>query len=306
MKHGHEDDAQSVPARRPTPEALLRLSSMYLRARAIVDGHFSGQHRSRSKGASVEFADHREYAPGDDTRHLDWRLYARSGRDFVKEFDAETNLFVYLIVDISRSMAYPSGGLTKLDYAALLAAGLSYLAWRQRDAPGLFLIDNELRLSLPPLTQRGHLARIMDALEQLRPGGGTDIETALGGCAALASRRGLVVFISDLWAPADNITRSLRFFRHRGHDVLVFHVLHRDELDFPFRGSWIFLDAETGSKHPADASAVRAAYLEALHTHMLTLRDQLRRHDIDYHLVSLSHPFDAALSAVLARRQRLK
>ena len=288
-----------------TAEALARLSNMHLRARVMVEGLFSGQHRSHMRGASVEFADHREYAPGDDTRHLDWKLYARSGRDFVKEFDAETNLLIYIILDISRSMAYPDDGVSKLQYASYMAAGLAYLAWRQRDAPGLFLIDNKLSAAFQPRTQRGHRGRLLDELDAVEAGGSTDMSAALGQCAAMITRRGLVVFISDMWAPPEQTVRSLRSFRHRGHDVLVLHILHPDELNFPFRGPWIFLDAETAAKFPADAGLVRQEYLRALRVHIDALREQLRRHDIDYHLCTTAEPFDVALSAILAKRQKL-
>lgn len=287
-----------------TAEALARLSSMHLRARVMVEGHFSGQHRSRMRGASVEFADHREYTPGDDTRHLDWRLYARSERDFIKEFDAETNLFVYLLVDVSASMAYPAEGVSKFLYATYLAAGISYLAWRQRDAPGLALLDNQLREMLPPRTQRAHLARIMEVLERATPGGQTDLGTAIGQASAAISRRGLVVLISDLWAEPDSVVRALRFFRRRGHDVVVLHVLHPDELHFPFVGSYEFRDPETAGHVGADAALARRTYRQALNEHIRAIRDGLLRHNIDYQLCDMSQPFDVALATVIARRER--
>lgn len=289
-----------------TAEALARLASMYLRARVMVEGHFSGQHRSRLRGASVEFADHREYSPGDETRHLDWRLYARSERHFVKEFDAETNLSVYLLLDISGSMDYPEHGVSKLAYGTYLAAGLAYLAWRQRDAPGLGLMDRELREMLPPRSQRAHLSRIMESLEAVRPGEETDLPRGLGEAVAAMGRRGLVVLISDLWAEPEPLMRGLRFLRRHGHDVVVLHVLHPDELSFPFRGSWAFIEPETQGHVPADASAVRRAYREALADHLTQLRQGLRAHDLDYQLCDTAQPFDLALATVIARRSRLR
>jgi len=289
-----------------TVDALARLASMQLRARLMVEGHLSGQHASHLRGASVEFADHREYSPGDDTRHLDWRLYARSERDFIKQFDAETNLCLYLLLDISASMAYPEQGPSKLTYASYLAAGLAYLAWRQHDAPGLALLDSQVRQNLPPRAHRGHLNRLMDALEALAPGEMTDLPAALGQAAAAMTRRGLVVLLSDLWADPEPLVRGLRHLRHRGHDVVVLHVLHPDELRFPFRGSWAFVDPESPARVPADATAVRAAYRRAFDEHVGLLRKRLRAHDLDYQLCDTSQPFDLALATVIARRARLR
>lgn len=288
-----------------TAEALARLASMHLRARIMVEGHFSGQHHSRMRGASVEFADHREYAPGDDTRHLDWRLYARSERHFVKEFDAETNLSVYLLLDTSASMAYPERGVSKLLYGTYLAAGLAYLAWRQRDAPGLGLMDNELRDLLPPQSQRGHLNRLMERLEAVRAGGDTDLLAGLGQAVPTMARRGLVILISDLWLDPEALVKGLRFLRHRGHDVVVLHVLHPDEIYFPFRGSWAFVEPETQQRIPAESAVVRRAYREALNEHLATIRQGLLTHGLDYQLCDTTQSFDVALATVLARRYQM-
>jgi uncharacterized protein (DUF58 family) len=282
---------------------LARLESVRLTARVAVEGHLTGQHRSPARGASVEFADHREYSPGDDTRHLDWRLYARAERDFVKQFDAETNLAVYILLDVSPSMAYPAGGVSKLRYGAGMAAGLAYLAWKQRDAPGLGLVDGALRSYLPPQSQRGHLARLLDVLDAVGPGDATALGRALEGAAAAIKRRGLLVLISDLWAPPEEAVRGLRFFRRQGHDVLVLHVLHPDELRLPLRGSWCLVEPETGSRTVADVALARQAYLAALGAHLAALRDGLRSGDVDYHLCDMGLPFDAALAQVLAGRE---
>ena len=287
-----------------TAEALARLGSMELRARVLAEGYYAGQHRSPMHGASVEFADHREYAPGDDMRHLDWRLYARSDRDFVKQFDAETNLSVYLLLDVSASMSYPSQGPTKLDYGAYLAAGIAYIAWKQRDAPGLGLVDNSLRQMLPPRTQRGYLARLLDVLDHLQVGEDTDLPAGLSEAAAAVSRRGLVVLLSDLWAPPDDVVHALRYFRRQGHDVVALHILHPDEIGLPFHGSWTFVDPESGDRTETDAALTRQAYRTAAHAHFEALQDGLRASFIDYQLCDMTRPFDLALSAVLARRRR--
>ena len=217
-----------------TAEAVQRLETMELRARAIIEGHFSGQHRSPYHGASVEFADHREYSPGDELRHLDWRVYGRTDRFFIKEYDAETNMSVHLLVDASRSMAYGSHGVTKLRYAACLAAALAYLAVKQRDAAGLVLFDTAVRTRLAPATKGRHLAAVFDLLETLEPGAETNVAAALETVAQSVSRRGLVVVISDLLDEPERVLRALGYFRHRGHDpgrrpVRTFVVVEVDQ-----------------------------------------------------------------------------
>jgi uncharacterized protein (DUF58 family) len=295
---------QQAPLSPLTSAALGRLGSLYLRAR-VVEGRFASQHRSRFRGASVDFADHREYAPGDDTRHLHWRLYARSERYFVKEFDADTNLCGYLLLDISRSMAYPPQGLSKLTYATHLAAGLAYVAWRHRGAPGLYLLGSLLRQALPLRTQRGHLQPLMEVLAQVWPGGGTDLPRALSQCAQRFSRRGLGVVISHLWLEPQPLIRGLRFFRHQGHEVMVLHVLHPDELRFPFRGAWVFVEPES-ERRMAKAGAMRIAYERVLRAHLGALRYGRRRHDIACHLCPLDQPFEVALGLVTGRRPRAR
>ncbi|MCX7598464.1 MAG: DUF58 domain-containing protein [Armatimonadetes bacterium] len=302
--NGSDADAapQAAGRRGISLSALRRLEVLRLRSRVAVEGHFSGQHRSTTHGASVEFADHREYAPGDDMRHLDWRLYARAERDFVKQFDAETNLCVYILLDVSASMAYPQSGPNKLDYGAQLAAGLAYVAWKQRDAPGLVLFDNRVRTLLPPRTQRGHLAHLLDVLDGLTPGEQTDFGGGLAEAAAAADRRGLTVLISDLWAAPETIIRSMRYFRRKGHDVLVLHVLHPDEIALPFAGSRRFLDPEGGRSIVADAILARRQYTQELAAHVTAIRDGLHAADVDYALCETSKPFDLALASVLAGR----
>lgn len=297
-----DETAQLAGRRSISLAALQRLGALRLRPRVAVEGHFSGQHRSTTHGVSVEFADHREYAPGDDTRHLDWRLYARAERDFVKQFDAETNLCVYILLDVSASMAYPVNGPSKLDYAAQLAAGLAYLAWKQRDAPGLVLFDKIVRELLPPRTQRGHLTHLLELLDGLTPGEQTDFGAALAEAAATATRRGLTVLLSDLWAPPQAVIRSMRYFRRKGHDVLVLHVLHLDEISLPFAGAWRFLDPEGGPGVITDATLARRQYERELSGHLTAIRDGLHAADVDYELCETSKPFDLALANALARR----
>lgn len=288
-----------------TPEALAKLSTMSLRARAIVEGHFAGQHRSPYRGANVEFADHREYSPGDETRHVDWRVYARRDRLFVKEFDAETNLNVYLLVDASGSMNY-GAPVRKLQYATYLAAALAYLATRQRDATGLVIFDSAMPVELAPQTKPAHLQRIFDALDQVQAGRQTRIAAALELAVPLIRRRGLVVLISDLLDEVEPVLRALGYFRHRGHDVMVLQVLDRTELRFEFTGPTIFEDLETGERLLTDAGEVRAEYLRALQTFTAQVREGCRDRHIDHELLDTSRPFDQALTAYLARRAQIR
>ena len=286
-----------------TPAAIAKLNSMELRARAIVEGHYSGQHRSPYRGASVEFADHREYSHGDELRHLDWKVYARTDRFFIKEYDAETNLSVHLLLDASRSMDFATGALTKLDYARSLCAGLAYLAVRQRDAAGLVTFDLQVRERLPALTKRAHLQRLFDTLDGVTPGGETNIATVLEQIAATVTRRGVIVLVSDLLDEPESVLRALGYFRHRGHDVLVLHVMDPGELRFDFRGPTLFQDIESGERMLSDGGEVRGEYLAALRGFLVELRDGCRHRSIDYALMDTSQPFDQALTAYLAHRQ---
>lgn len=288
-----------------TPEAIAKLRTMELRARAIVEGHFSGQHRSPYRGASVEFADHREYTHGDETRHVDWKVYGRRDRLFVKQFDAETNLEVHLVLDASRSMDF-GAPVRKLDYAATLAAGLAYLAIRQRDAVGLTIFDTQVRQYLPPATKPAHLQRIFDALEAVQPGRETDVGRALEAAAQGITRRGLVVLLSDLLDEVEPILRALGFFRHRGHDVIVMQVLDRQELSFDFRDLTMFEDLESGERLLTQPAQVRGEYLRALQEFISEIRDGCRNRHIDHEVLETSRPFDQALTEYLSRRARAR
>ncbi len=288
-----------------TAEAVVKLSTMELRARALVEGHFSGLHRSPYRGAAVEFADHRQYSHGDELRHVDWRVYGRTDRFFVKEYDAETNMCVYLLVDGSNSMGYGSGTVTKLQYATYLAAGLAYLASVQRDAPSLALFDTEVTEQLPALTSSAHLRRLFEVLDSAEAGRETDISQALEQATIALKRRGIVVLLSDLLDDPRHTLRALGYFRHHGHDVIVFHVLDPAELSFDFRGPLTFEDMETGQQMNTDATALRAEYLGQLRRFCGALRDGCMQRHIDYEVMDTSRPFGQALVAYLAKRQRV-
>jgi uncharacterized protein (DUF58 family) len=287
-----------------TPEAVARLTSMELRARAIVEGRFSGQHRSPYRGASVEFADHREYSPGDETRHIDWKVYGRRDRLFVKEFDAETNLSVHLLLDASRSMDF-GAPVTKLHYAACLAAALALLANSQRDAAGLSIFDAGLRSSLPPQSSPAHLRRLFETLDAITPGGETDIAGALSAMAQSLTRRGLVVLVSDLLDEPEPLLRALGHFRHRGHDVAVLQVMDSAELSLGPTGPTVFEDLETGERLLTDPGRVRGEYQRALEHFLAQVREGCRSRSIDHVLLDTRRPYDSALTAFLGRRAHI-
>lgn len=283
-------------------ELLAALPSMELRARAMVEGYYSGRHRSHFRGASIEFADHRAYSHGDELRHLDWRLYGRSDRFFVKQFEAETSLSVWLAVDSSASMGYPEGAVTKLDCACYLAAGLAWLAWRQRDAVGLSLFDDAIHDQLPPLTRRGHLQGVFDRLEGARPGGETALSQALVQLGGSIRRRGLIVLISDLLDEPEAILRALATLRRRGHDLIVLQVLHRSEIELGLHGPALVEDMETGERLATDAEQVREQYQAAIRSHVDCLHDGCVGRGMDHELFVTDMPLGRALSTYLARR----
>lgn len=298
------EDGNNVSLRQAlTAEAVAKLSNMELRARAIVEGHFTGQHASKHRGASVEFVDHREYAPGDEPRHIDWKVYGRTDRLFVKQYQAETNLDLHLLIDVSRSMDFASGEVTKLRYCGFLAAALAYLAVRQRDAVGLFLFDRQVRRSLPAMTKRAHLARIFELLEAMAPVEDTRITPALEEIAQRLRRRAIVVLLSDLLDEPEEVLRALGYFRHRGHDVIVLHALDPAELRLDYRGILALEDLETGERLNVDVSAVRAGYLSELRRFLAEYRHGCRDRSIDYALLDTTVAFDTAISAYLAQRQ---
>lgn len=285
-------------------EMLAALPSMELRARTVVEGYYSGQHRSPFHGASVEFADHRAYAHGDELRHLDWRLYGRTDRFFVKQFEAETNLAVHLVVDASASMGYPEQGVSKLDCARYLAAGLGYLAHRQRDAVGLSIVDSKVRDQIPPMTRRGHLHAIFTRLEETAPGGRTALAELLTQLANTLPRRGLIVLLSDLLDDAEATLRALAMLRRRGNDLIVLQVLDRSELDLDLRGRFVVEDLETGERLITDTDEVRDDYRDAMSRHIEALHDGATRHGIDHELMVTDMPLGKALMTYLARRRR--
>ena len=286
------------------PRVLARIGSLELKARTIVEGFLSGLHRSPMRGFSVEFAEYRQYLPGDDLSTIDWKVFAKTDRHYVKKYEEETNLRAYLILDISASMSYSSGPMSKLEYGSCLAASLAYLMRRQRDSAGLMTFDDRIRTLLPPGSRPGHLRSLLLALDRQQPGTTTDMGRPLHQLADALEKRGLVILISDLLDEPARVMDGLKHLRFRGSDVLVFHVLDHAELTFPFEGPATFQDVETGEQVVTAPAAVRAQYLAAMDAHVADYRRGLRSAGIDYRLLDTSEPLDFALLSFLRVRSR--
>ena len=284
------------------PQILGGLDNLELRARVIVEGFLSGLHRSPNKGFSVEFKDYRHYQQGDDMRHVDWKLYGRSDRMFIKQYEDETNVRCHILLDSSASMAYESGGMSKLDYARTLAAALAYFIMRQRDAVGLITFDEKLRDYLPAMARQPHLMRILRTLHNVKPGATTDIVSPLENLAHNLKRKSMVILISDLLTDEARSITTLRQLRAMGNDVMVFHVLDDQELHFNFGDSSEFIDMESGESHTTSPGAIRSGYLEQLGQYLDYCRSECQKGGVDYCLLNTSQPLDKALHSYISGR----
>jgi uncharacterized protein (DUF58 family) len=287
------------------PAVLARLGTLELKARTIVEGFLSGLHRSPFKGFSIEFAEYRQYMPGDDLSTIDWKVYARSDRYYVKKYEQETNLDCHLLLDVSASMAYGSTGVTKLEYGSYLAASLAFLMNRQRDAVGLLTFDEAVVSTLPTSSRPGHLRALLQILTQVTVGTRSDVSKPLHLLAEMLTKRGMVILISDLLDDPEEVIRGLKHLRFRGSDIIVFHVLDTAELTFPFELATRFKDLETSDEVMAVPSLVREDYLKELRGLIARYERELRVVGIDYQLVDTSKPLDFALMAYLANRGRM-
>jgi uncharacterized protein (DUF58 family) len=287
------------------PSVVARLGTLELKARTIVEGFLSGLHRSPFKGFSVEFAEYRQYMPGDDLSTIDWKVYARSDRYYVKKFEEETNLDCHLMLDVSGSMDYGSHhGLSKFEYGASLAASLAYLMNRQRDAVGLTAFADRIVEMLPAGSRPGHLRGLLLTLDRLVPGRETNVSKPLHQLAESLTKRGMVVLISDLLDDPDAVIRGLKHFQFRGTDVIVFHVLDPDEIEFPFDRATRFEDLETDEEVMAVPAAVRGHYLKAIGGLIERYKRDLGASGIDYELVTTKQPLELALLSYLSTRSR--
>jgi uncharacterized protein (DUF58 family) len=287
------------------PAVVARLGSLELKARTIVEGFLSGLHRSPFKGFSVEFAEYRQYIPGDDLSTIDWRVYARSDRYYIKKFEEETNLDCHVMLDVSGSMGYGSHhGMSKFEYGACLAASLGYLMNRQRDAVGLTTFNEQVVSMLPASSRPGHIRAMLVALDRTTTAHGTDVSKPLHRLAEMLTKRGIVVLISDLLDDPGQVIRGLKHFRFRGSDVIVFHVLDADELNFPFERATRFEDLETREEVMALPGAVRAHYLKEMGALVERYRRELGGAGIDYELITTDRPLELALMSYLSTRSR--
>lgn len=288
------------------PKTLAKLKPLYLRARSVVDGVMVGIHPSRAKGFSSDFEQHREYTQGDDIRRIDWKAYGKIDRYFVKEYREATNLKTLIALDRSASMGYGSNGVSKFDYGATLAASLAYLMLRQQDAVGLVTFSDRLDRMIPPRAIRGYLFAILKELEEAKPDGPTRGGLMLQELASSLSRRGLIVVISDLLDEPEEVLKGLRQLRSRGHEVIVFHILDRDELEFPFEDPTLFRDLESELKLLTDPQSIRSTYLGVLRSLIETYKKTCASQRIDYSLFHTSVGLDRALTSYLAWRAKFR
>jgi uncharacterized protein (DUF58 family) len=285
-------------ARYLDPAIIARLGTIDLKARTIVEGFLTGLHRSPYKGFSVEFAEYRSYLPGDDLATLDWKVYARSDKHFVKKYEEETNLTCHLVIDVSASMAYASASVSKLQYGSYLAGALAYLMHRQRDSFGLIAFDESISALLPASARAGHLRTVLLALERLEAGNRTNVAKPLNDLAAAVRKRGMVVLISDL-------LDGLKHFRYRSTDVIVFHIVDPYELKFPFEQAARFRDMETAEEVAAVPGSVRDEYIQRMQDLIAFYRRELGLAGIDYCLLDTSQPLELGLMSYLMTRHRV-
>ncbi|MFH1824519.1 MAG: DUF58 domain-containing protein [Candidatus Firestonebacteria bacterium] len=289
------------------PKVLAKIRPMELKAKYVVEGFMTGLHKSPYKGFSVEFAEYRQYMPGDEIRYIDWRVFGRSDKFFIKEFEEETNLRCYITLDVSESMGYKSkkSALTKLEYASYLAASLAYFMTHQRDGAGLVAVDNDIRNFIPASMKTGHLHSVLVTLEKIKLGGISKMAPILHNLAEIYLKRGLVCLISDLFDDADAVIEALKHFRFRGHEVILFHVLDYDEIEFPFTGLTKFEEMETKTELITLPNALRQNYLKQLNAFINRYKAECLTSDIDYVLLNTSKPLDFALMQYLAKRAGL-
>ena len=288
------------------PEVVSRLARLDLIARLVVEGFITGLHQSPYHGFSVEFSEYRQYMPGDALRDLDWKVFGKTDRLYVKQYEEETNLKSHLLIDASASMAFGSDAITKFQYASYTAAALSHLMLRQRDAVGLIAFDDRIRTYLPPRSVTSHLHTLLTTLQNTSPEGtDTDLAATFHELAERIVRRGLVIVISDLFDDPDRLLNGLKHFRHRNHEVIVFHILDPRERDLDFNREMRFVDLESGTRIATEPWHLAPAYRDHMETLIDRYRRECREAMIDYVLLETSEPFDTALCNYLAKRKKL-
>jgi uncharacterized protein (DUF58 family) len=285
------------------PKTLTKLGNLDLKARLIVEGYISGQHKSPFHGFSVEFAEHREYSPGDDLKHLDWKVFAKSDRFYIKQYEEETNLRSYILMDTSESMKYASpGSISKLEYASYIAASLSYMLIRQQDSVGMVLFDSKVKRFIPASASPAHLRLLLHELGQIVPEQRTDTGTIFHDLAERIKRKGLIVILSDLFDDPEKLLFGLQHFRHRRHEVVVFQILDDFEMNFPFNDMSMFEGYEGWQELLCDPRALRKGYMDEYTAFTEKMKRGCRNNKIDFVPVCTKHPLDVVLSAYLAAR----
>ena len=284
---------------------VAMLNSISMKAKLVVEGYIIGQHRSPYHGFSVEFSEHRSYEPGDEVKHIDWKLYGKTNRLYVKRYEEETNLRAHLILDTSKSMSYTSNKVSKLDYGSYLLAALSYLMISQQDAAGVVLFDEKIRSFIPPKSTPSHLNTLLNILDAPKPGNDTKIESVLHQMAERINKRGLVIIISDLLDEPKNVFKGLKHFRHRKQEVILFHILDRNELEFEFENRTKFVDMESGEEITTDPWHIKNDYKNLILDVQKYYRRNCRLNKIDYVPLYTDDSLDKGLSEYFNKRQRL-
>lgn len=298
---GREDRARNLQM-----PSMSGVSQVGIQARRVTEGMLSGQHSSHQYGQNIEFSDYREYVPGDDLRHIDWRAYGRSDRYYIKRFEAETAVRSVIMLDVSKSMLYGEGSMNKMQYGADLAAAIATLLITQKDSAGLALFDEELRYWLEPVASPEQLRRIYRALEQCRPQNKTQTGSTLQYVAQHFKRRGFLILISDFWDDIEQTLRGLNHFAHRRFEVLVFHILHPDEVDFPFLGSLEIKGLEEGVLETEGGRHIQKAFVERHMKQREDLKSGCTRLGVDYNLITTDEPLQRSLLRVLSTRRRVR
>ena len=288
------------------PQTIARLNNLELKTKLLVEGFITGLHRSPYHGFSVEFSEHRQYQHGDEVKHLDWKVYGRTGKYFIKQYEEETNLRCIVAVDKSASMKYSSkGNISKFEYAIYLASALSYLLLKQRDAVGLALYDEKIETYLPPHSKSSYIYEIMKQLAKTQPSEKTETTSALDELAERINKRGLVVIISDFLDEEESVINALKHFRYRKNEVIAFQILDPREIDFKFPSSGNFIDIETGAEIVTQPYQIRKSYKESVDAFIRKIKGECYNHNIDYNLITTSTPFDKAMRKFFSKRTRV-
>ena len=288
-----------------SPEIISRLNNLSLKARYVVEGFMVGLHKSPYHGFSVEFSEHRAYGAGDEIRHVDWKLWGKTDRYFVKQYEEETNLKAYLLIDQSLSMNYASNKISKLEYAKLISASLGYLMLKQQDAVGLTLFDDRIRVNIPARSKRSHLNVILSKMEKIKAGPETRMAPVLHSTAEVIKKRGLIILISDLFDNQEEVLSGLQHFRYKGHEVIVFHIMDPQEMKLDFSQRTRFRDMESGEEIITDPWHIQKDYQRDMERFCNNYKIQCRQNNIDYVQLSTDSPLDMALSEYLLKRKRM-